>query len=397
MICPNCGRNIPDGTQCPCSAGMAYSSNPAVNIVKSMGASTLFMVLAVLTSVSVVLSIITATNIDSIVWNAFYSFSDFVDPSVYYGMYDLINASSIFGAIVGATPAILTAVGMWLHFTASRNRTHGGLSTTGLTMIKVVNIVMFVLVCVAIAFVIFAFIMVFIALGATSSYYSYGYYNLADAMAVIIIIAVAVLVIAVPLIIAYYVCLLKTINRVKTTALTGVPDNRIPGFLVVMSYIAAAGSIISAFSVLFTSVWSALASLVSAATAIITALLLTGYKKQMSMLMFNNPVPVQMPVQQQGYAQPQTYQPQQAQPVQQPQAPDNNTYVNTQPQQAQPVAPVQYPDPIQYPDPVQTDKGMLDTTAAPSAPEGTLDVSKPEEPKSEENTDNGTQDNATPQ
>ena len=83
MICPNCGRTVPDGTQCPCMGSTPLlSSNPAVNVIKTVGSSTQFLVLAILYSVSVLFSVVTAITADSTLENLIYSAYDYgIDPS----------------------------------------------------------------------------------------------------------------------------------------------------------------------------------------------------------------------------------------------------------------------------------------------------------------------------
>ena len=50
MICPKCGRTVPDGAPCPCGAPV-LSSNPAVNLMKTLGSSPKFLTAAILYSV----------------------------------------------------------------------------------------------------------------------------------------------------------------------------------------------------------------------------------------------------------------------------------------------------------------------------------------------------------
>ena len=52
MICPKCGRTVPDGAPCPCGAPV-LSSNPAVNRMKTLGSSPKFLTAAILCSVTV--------------------------------------------------------------------------------------------------------------------------------------------------------------------------------------------------------------------------------------------------------------------------------------------------------------------------------------------------------
>ena len=46
MICPKCGRTVPDGAPCPCGAPV-LSSNPAVNLMKTLGSSPKFLTAAI--------------------------------------------------------------------------------------------------------------------------------------------------------------------------------------------------------------------------------------------------------------------------------------------------------------------------------------------------------------
>ena len=57
MICPKCGRMVPDGSQCPCGAPV-LSSNPAVNLLKTIGSSPKFLTAVILYTVMVVFNIL---------------------------------------------------------------------------------------------------------------------------------------------------------------------------------------------------------------------------------------------------------------------------------------------------------------------------------------------------
>ena len=47
MLCPKCGRMLPDGVPCPCGAPLR-STNPAVNLIKTLGVSAKLLAAAVL-------------------------------------------------------------------------------------------------------------------------------------------------------------------------------------------------------------------------------------------------------------------------------------------------------------------------------------------------------------
>ncbi len=61
MICPKCGRPIPDGSACSCTyVTPAFSNNPAVNALKASGASPLFLSAVILYTLTPLLSVVTA-------------------------------------------------------------------------------------------------------------------------------------------------------------------------------------------------------------------------------------------------------------------------------------------------------------------------------------------------
>ena len=47
MLCPKCGQYNPEGVACPCGAPL-LSSNPAVNVLKTLGSSGRFLTMAIL-------------------------------------------------------------------------------------------------------------------------------------------------------------------------------------------------------------------------------------------------------------------------------------------------------------------------------------------------------------
>lgn len=344
MICPKCGRVVPDGTQCPCSSGAPMlSSNPAVNVIKTVGSSTLFMVFALLYSISVVFSIITGmvgdNNLTYSILNQFYELG--ADPSVLYSILDFSSATSVIGAVLGAIPTILIAIGLWLHYSTSRNTANGGISTTGLTICKVITIIMLVLTCIIVGV---AAIIILIAMVASASYsahgsYYYDSYSGAGTAAIVMIMVIVLIVLAavLALMIVYNVCTIKTINRIKATAMTGVADNRVPQFLIVMNYIIACSSAVGALFTLFSDPVMAIASLVGAAGTVLITICLSNYKKQMTAVMYA----------------PQSYQ-----------QPAYETYAAPQPQvYAQPV----YPAPQQEPVPQQAAPVVPDEAVQPYA------------------------------
>ena len=307
MICPNCGREIPDGTVCPCSyQGAVLSSNPAVNVIKSVGSSTIFLVMAILTTLSVVLAVISSAfasgdAIEQYAYDLVHNLTG-LNPANYATAADSspfsINISINFGPV-------FTAIALWLHYATCRDRKKGNISTAGLTIWKVftwIAIVGLSILCVAVVIAVIALT----ALGSQIAPRE------VFAVASVFIVFLGILgLVILGLELAYQIAKLRVINRAKTIAYNGIPDNCVSRFLVVMTWINGIFSILVGLPSLFLFPVAGISELVSATISILTALCLTRYKNEMTAVMY----PPVMPV----YAQPVPY----AAPVstQQPAAP----------------------------------------------------------------------------
>ena len=94
------------------------------------------------------------------------------------------------------------------------------------------------------------------------------------------------------LLLVYEICVIKTINRIKASALHGVPDNRVPRFLTVFMMIMGVLNGLSGLVALFTAPLGGLASLAAAACMVLMSLLLGDYRRQMTMLLYPPVQPV---------------------------------------------------------------------------------------------------------
>lgn len=331
MICPKCGREIPDGTVCPCSMGApVLSSNPAVNVIKTIGSSSQFLIAAVLYSFGVLLTLIGNVSASSgaTAWLMRFAYQADVDMSYLYPYLQGASGASAFSTVLSAIPAILIAVAFWLHYATCRSMKSGGISTAGLTIWKVMNYISLVVLCLAAVLCVIGFFIILIAGLASGG--SDG-----AAVAGIVIFCILIMGLVFGLVIPYFIAIIRVINRAKNVAATGMPDNRVSQFLIVMNWISAVCSIIGGLTSLFLSPLAGLAGLVSAASTIIITLGLSRYRREMTVLMYPPVQPV--------YAQPvQPAQPYQAynQPVVpvQPSAPEAP---------AQPVVPAQPAAPVE--------------------------------------------------
>lgn len=296
MICPKCGRTIPDGSVCPCTySAPALSSNPAVNTLKTLGSGTLFLVLCILFTLTPVLSILSSALMTTDVSDLLYLFMQMdLDPSVYYPVLTAIDNVSIPSAIIGSIPSILIAVSLWITYTSSRNAQSGNVSTAGLTICKVLTIISLVCICIGAAACVLLMIILMIAGAGELASADYGPYSDGVAQAGMAVLVVVFIIVAVVMALAiiYEVSVVKTINRIKATATTGVADNRIPNFLIVMNYIAAVGSALGGLANLFVDPFIGLSGLISAATLILISIILSKYRTGMTLLMYPPVQPV---------------------------------------------------------------------------------------------------------
>ena len=305
MICPKCGRNIPDGSVCPCSYNTpVLSSNPAVNTLKTIGSSPLFLVVSILLSIAPVLTIASQLGLRDNMWDLFYYAMQLdLDPSLFYPVIDAASSMSVAGAVLSAVPAILVAVAMWITYASCRDTQSGNVSTAGLTICKVLSIISLVCICILAAILVLFMVIFMIAGMAEAANDVYGYdASIAQAGIAVLLVLFVILAAVLALAVIYQVCVIKTINRIKATATTGVPDNRIPNFLVVMNYIEAAGMVLAGLANLFTTPILGLGSLVGAATLVIISIILTRYRSGMTLLMYPpvQPVYPQQPTPPQG-------------------------------------------------------------------------------------------------
>ncbi len=295
MICPKCGRNIPDGSLCPCSAGPVLSSNPALNALKSIGSSPLFAGAAVLFSLSTLFSLMgglfSSIDYTDLYYAVLYLH---LDGNELVSLLDMMNGVSVVGAVLGNVPGILVAVSLWLMYASSRNTHTGNVSTAGITICKVLAVIQLVFTCLAAAFVLLALAVVFFAAVAGEMDdvgYEYGFY-FGEFMAVFCVVLLVAVIIAFTLAVLYQACVIKTCSRIKATALTGVPDNRIPSYLIVMNYITAVVGVFGSIGFLMDRPLTSIAALVNAAGLIVLSIALNQYRSRMTILMYPPVQPV---------------------------------------------------------------------------------------------------------
>lgn len=241
MICPKCGRNNPDGMACPCGAPL-LSSNPAVNLLKSLGSSPLFLAAAILATAAPVLFILALVTSGGQYVSGLISFrytingQEFVYPSAGNDF-----GAVVLGSLLFALPVLLAALGMWLFYGSSRNRHTGNVSTAGLTICKVIAIAAVVLCIVAAALYAILLLLLMIFSNAFSEwiYYNSGEYVPAGLFVGLALVALVFFVGLMLLPIFFYFGVIKALNRMKRTARTGEPNDKVSYYVMVFLFILA--------------------------------------------------------------------------------------------------------------------------------------------------------------
>lgn len=309
MICPNCGREIPDGTVCPCTLGTApaLSDNPALNALKTIGSSPLFLALAALFSATALLTIFSSLGVSDALSNVYvYAYRMGLDVDQIAGMMDAMRSTSAVSTVMSSIPAILVAVSMWMHFATCKNRLSGNISTAGLTICKVLCYISMISLCLLALLILGCFAVVIVALFASDLplgsmfdpygvYGSFGGYSDEEAtIALVVVLAVVALMItfAMVLAITYQASFIRMINRTKSVAQTGLADERVSGYLIGMTGFVAACTIISGLFSMLASPITGLAELCRGAAYIVMIVLLRRYGREMNAVLY----PPQQPV-----------------------------------------------------------------------------------------------------
>lgn len=318
-----------------------------LDTVKSVCASPLFLIATILYSVSLLFSLVSIISASSV-------FGYYVEE------YSIAFSS---GGILGFLIGSLVAIGLWITYASAKNKFNIGMTTSGLTMTKVVVVIELVFICIAIGILLIAMIVIATFAGSlyssnmfdlsvsniSSVYYgdSYGANHSVPVYSgfVIIIIYIAVLVIS----IIYYAKLIQTINAVKNAISNGRATNKASMFVVVFNFILGGVAFIFSFvSLVSFNIFGWLGSLCSAAVQIIFGILIIQFRSKMLPLVYQNSGVINGTYSQGGQPQPSIYQPQPQRTASQPQMPPQPIY-QPQPQRPNAYQPQTPPQPVYQP------------------------------------------------
>lgn len=189
-----------------------------------------------------------------------------------YGMLSTVQAASAGGSLVGQIPSILMAVGIWMTFASAVDPSGGPIKTAGLTIIRVIQIIVLVLVGVM--------CLMLLGLGGLSLS-AVGLYSGAGSNAGIVLGLFLVCVGVVVLVVLYSVKIIRTIDCFRHSIWMGTPQGSISAYVAVISIL---GGLFSLTSVLTGNVFGVLAGVGNAVSGVGFGVFLFQYRDQLRSL-----------------------------------------------------------------------------------------------------------------
>ena len=222
------GSYGPSASVQPPLPGRGYAGedrSPAgIKILRSLANSPKFLVAAVSFTLSIVFALIASSTSATSLLNQFTSLMNQAGmgdtdlammEQEMMEYYSQINSFSFMFGLIASITAILTALGLWMIFFAGKNKQNNDFSTSGFTVIQVINIIGFVFDC-----IISALTVVFsLAMSAELI----GYMDDSGEALPIVIISLIVLILIIVLPLLYLFKIIKMVGGAKKMAITGTP------------------------------------------------------------------------------------------------------------------------------------------------------------------------------
>lgn len=279
MICPNCGRGVPEGMQCGCGTPGAgrYSSNPAVNLIKAIGASRLFLGAAVCFTISVVFSLLSslkgAGNMSEVYRGYF--------PGD-YDITSMVAAGKIantIGICFGSVNNILLAAAIWHFHHSCKNVSTGGVHTGGLSVLKVLTTILLVLICIVCGLLVVVFLLGLPAYLSQGAVYGVNF-------GVMLVAGMITIAIVSGFMISYLVSLTKTIGNIRATCQTGALFGNVSLYLAVVNCIIGGIDILYAIMLIKQGIPTAVGMIFRGAALFLFSQMLFHYRRGVGQLLY---------------------------------------------------------------------------------------------------------------
>ncbi len=156
--------------------------------------------------------------------------------------YGLLVTISTVGTAVTILLIGLTAAGMWITLAAAAKNAEGRRTTAGLTIIKVVTIIVLVLFCLMSAAMLIALLAgreSWIELFRSLAEYSDSGTDAKEIASIVYPILLGAFAVSTILTILYFAGILRTIGTMRRTMRSGIPDKRVSLYVAVMNFLLA--------------------------------------------------------------------------------------------------------------------------------------------------------------
>lgn len=254
---------LPFGQQSlPISNAPVRSSDPVINALKNVCASPLLLVAVIAFTAATVLSIFSFQSLIGAAAGLIQQAG--VDLGDYSGMIGMSRGYSIFAGASASLPTILIVLGLWMTYAAAASRGSNGMSTGGITLIRVIFIIQEIFVFIGFAVALVAIVVAMVAGGRWANELSSGGSAIAIGFGVGGLIVLAI---CAAFIIPYYVKIVKMLKEAKLTAQTGVTTGYASGYVGVITILSAIGSISNIVTMLAMRAWIAAAAMLCSCVA----------------------------------------------------------------------------------------------------------------------------------
>ena len=270
---------------------------PVHDAIKAAAGSPLFMVGAILMSLSLLLSVVQAfipadymqimSGILQILPRDIVSAMDL--DELFYEIYRAQNtpvASTVISLIPSLAVSGLTLAGLWITFVSGRDKKSPYLKTSGLTILKVLQIIDLVFLCIGALLLVVLLIVLLIAVATMSSGMRYS--SAEAAAQAVMTVAIVIMVACVALVavtIVYSVKVIGSLNAVKKAVDTGVAAKKASMFVAVVNFILAGFSLLDLYGIFVFNGWfGLLTTACTAATQIVFGICIIQYNKRVKAL-----------------------------------------------------------------------------------------------------------------
>lgn len=293
MICPHCGKTVGNGNlTCPfCGVPLqpdappqaptspytqpyvpdpppAYGATemPVIQLIRRMARSPFFLVPAIAYTCMVLFQIVgtffgaAQITLDPVVTRT-------VETNAF--LQNIYSTSVTFSALpLSFIFSILAVVGIWMTFASAANQSGAPISTAGLTLLRVLQIISLVAIC----------LMTLLLIGGLVLFIgTMGMYDVTPATNALVVALLLMVAAIMALLILYSVKIITTIECFRRSIRTGTPQGKISVYVAVMNIL---GGVLSLLVVLSGNPFSALAGIAGAVSGIGFGVFLFRYREE---------------------------------------------------------------------------------------------------------------------